>query len=207
MNELLKPPEIGDLTPYEYILEMCRSNDGLRLYLQKPFIVGDFVIATDGVKLVYFDKKLVAGTYGSANPSNFKIVMDIINKARNENAIIKTSFLYEGLSAFDVVDDYDEDEEENECKECGGTGMVEWSYNDYDKIFEPLQKGRIKKSTFAAANLLVLLNITRVLNTDEITLVSQVSEADASIFKIGDIHFVMMLMSRSDDENVKLILL
>lgn len=113
------------MTP-EDLLHSCCSKSEYRPNLQRPFLQGDYVIATDAHAILAIPKE-ECGTSNLA-PLDKPDVMPYLNaectefmKLDYEHLLEKYNRLCEELKKLDF-----------KCSECGGRGRVKWKYESKD---------------------------------------------------------------------------
>jgi len=208
---------------YSKILEMFVSTEKFRVWMCKPFVIGDMAYATDAYIMAitpkintevfdYFDEKQAAN------------VLNIIPEGRNRNDVFSIKDINWLIEIAPTEKEYEE--KENECSECNGSGEVYWEYNGYDKeddcpecdgdgtttrriyngkiVVSYYAMIKIGNSYFKVSILQRIVKAVEALNESTLTLTNQTESNKESIFKSGDIEFLIMpVYAQSvDEENV-----
>lgn len=115
----------------EKIFKLFTGKDELRPVFDEPFIVGEYVYATDSRYLIMTDKKLI--NFDVKNQYNK------FTREKMESIIPKTTKLKKldiDLNYFEslkTADEYENHEKRMNCDECDGFGVVDWEYNNYTR--------------------------------------------------------------------------
>ena len=211
---------------YGDVLNLYIGNDEYRNWLCEPFFIGDLAIATNAHEMVFFDKKLVEKELNFCGNANPQIVSNNIPKQRNQDFKLNIEEIESCLKNIPLVDIFKEDGEDIKCSECGGDGEVEWEYESWTKDFEcPKCDGDgyesesrkvptgefeidgvnlidVKNSRFSVKMIERLLQVSRLLKENEITLVFQEGENMANVFKIGKVEILCMPMRKCDNDEL-----
>jgi hypothetical protein len=196
---------------YKEILKMFCSNDMIRYWMKDPFIMGDKVIATDGVFLVAVDKDGL--DYNQLSSDYVSKVSKSYPMDYNMNFPISVEELKSLLSAVPLI----EEEETKPCDECNGVGEVTWEYDTSERTYEkeldcpvcngegeiiiikkgvmvrsPLDLCKIGNCSFFIDKIDQLIKVAEILEVNEIIQVNQTLNNKANMFKIGDIEIMLM---------------
>lgn len=205
---------------YVQILNMFISDDPYREWMQKPFNDAGKTIATNSERLVaipQIEEYNQLNKIGSIYPVN-----------HNLKSLIKVNELQAKLKEFPTVDCYDTIIAE--CKECNGTGEVEWGYGSYTKDFDcPVCDGtgeseqlsetpnggkefdqtkyfQIGKCLFQVKYIQELFEVAKILESDEIYVVYQINNHSVTVFSIKDVEILIMPRLLDDQTNIAAIL-
>nr|DAO41741.1 MAG TPA: DnaJ-like protein [Crassvirales sp.] len=111
------------------LLEMFTFPDGIRAFMYVPFLhpVYNEVWATDGHVIIRINPDRLNKHYEPVEGCE-KLKLPKVLKPCHLSCTYKA--IRQALDACPLVDEVVTDENEEDCKECGGTGEVEWEYTD-----------------------------------------------------------------------------
>jgi len=208
---------------YSKILEMFVSTEQFRVWMCKPFSIGDMTYATDAY-IMAITPKINTEVFDYLEEKQAENVLKIIPEGRNKNDIFSIKDIKALIEITPTERDYDE--KENECSECNGSGDVYWEYNGYDKegdcpecdgtgtgttriyngkrVLSYISMIKIGNSYFKVAILQRIVKAAEALNESTLTLTNQTESNKESIFKSGYMEFLIMPVYASsvDQENV-----
>jgi len=208
---------------YSKILEMFVSNEQLRGWMRKPFLIGDMSYATDAYIMAITPKKNTE-VFDYLEEKHELNVLKIIPEGRNKNDFFRIEDIKALIEKAPTEKEYDE--KENECSECKGSGEVYWEYNGYDKKDDCPEcdgKGtttrrnyngkrvviynatiKIGNSFFKVDILQRIIKAADALNESTLILTNQTQSNEGSIFRSGDMEFLIMPVYNQsiDNENV-----
>lgn len=215
---IAQTPMLGDV--YEDILQLFVSDDDLRMWMTKPFIVGNKAVATDAHCLVSVPEW--KGNYEYCDKTK-----DVYPKEYNCFKEIPLSNFLAAIAKVPLIDDYDEEVTETECDECDGEGEVDFEYSagrrDYYLTGEcPICEGEgtitttkktpngkkvadssmllaIGSHAFNIFNVHRLVQVAEMLHEEKINLVYQKVPSGASMFKVGECEVLMMPCFSNND--------
>lgn len=211
----LKPIKMND---YKKILELCVSNDDLRAWMQKPFMIEDKIMSTNGHILCIVPYKLIGEHYYlHTTPNN--ILSVIPTPSENRLLTITKAELRELMSLCPMVDDYEEVGQDKDCEACDGFGDVDFEFyyegkNYYSNSECPICQGEgltekvvrkpngkkvidtesiveIMQSWFRMETISVLNQVCQILDSDAL-LISQEKDMSANLFQIGEVRLLIM---------------
>jgi len=113
------------MTP-EDLLRSCCSKSEYRPNLQRPFLQGDYVIATDAHAILAIPKEECDAS--NLAPLDKPDVIPYLNAECAE--FMELDFEHLNAEYKRLVNEYGK--LDFKCKECGGDGKVDWEYNDKD---------------------------------------------------------------------------
>ena len=196
---------------YKKILELFICDDNYRPWMKKPFFIDEFVYSTNGVFLCKIHEKYLEKKDFTEKEEKEKIVK-IFPIERNLNFKILVSDLRMKLDK--VMKNVKINCEK--CEECNGTGKVEWTYKDYEKVDDcPCcdSFGNIEaKEVYFVDILNCRLNLSRIdlilktatmLKVKEITILSQ--EKEKTLIKIGNIELITMGVFKHSNDDGKVV--
>jgi len=214
---------------YDSILELYKSKDDLRPQFTMSFFINDFAISTDASSMVFFDKKLCSALNRFTGKDENNII-SVIPKERNESFEISLETLNNALSKCKLIDEILEEENEEECIECDGEGVLEFEYDGKLKTYSkeldcPNCEGygiientiktptgkkiidldnsiQIKLSSFAAKQLVRLVKVAELLNENKVVLTYQIAPNQCSVFLIGNVEVLVMPTMMFDSNEV-----
>jgi len=208
---------------YTKILEMFVSTEQFRVWMCKPFAIGDMAYATDAY-IMAITPKINTEVFDSLEEKHELNVLKIIPEGRNKNDVFSIKDIKALIEKSPTERDYDE--KETHCSECDGSGEVLWKYNGYDKedecpecdgkgtttiridngkrVLSYISMIKIGNSFFKVAILQRIVKAADALNESTLSLTNQTQSNKESIFKSGDMEFLIMPVSPSsvDQENV-----
>lgn len=111
------------------LLEMFTAEDGVRAFTYVPFLhpVYNEVWATDGRVIIRISPDRLNKRYEPVKRCE-ELKLPKVLKSRHLSCTYKA--IRQALDECSLVDEIVTDENEVDCKECGGTGEVEWEYTD-----------------------------------------------------------------------------
>ena len=198
---------------YNEILNLFTVQCEFRTWMNKPFIAGEKAIASNSFALaaVNLEKTEKIG------PLDGQIIENILSVIPAKQGPIKDfsiKSLTDILSAQPLVDEFEE------CEECDGDGLVEWSYLNYDKHFDCPKCGgtgsiktgkkvidnskrlRIGNSAFSLNIINLIVKAAVILNLETIYLVHQTEAYTGSIFQVGDVEILCMPVQEDNDQHI-----
>ena len=205
---------------YSKILKMFVSTEQMRGWMCKPFLIGDMAYSTDAY-IMAITPKINTEVFDSLEEKQAANVLKIIPEGRNKNDIFSIKDIKALIEITPTEKEYEE--KENECSECNGSGEVYWEYNGYDKeddcpecdgdgtTARRIYNGKrvisyhamikIGNSYFKVSILQRIVEAADALNKSTLTLANQTESNKESIFKSGDIEFLIMpVYAQSVDE-------
>lgn len=113
------------------LLGMFTDEDELRPYLRIPFLnlAYNEVWATEGCVIIRISPERLNGHYEPIKGYEDLKLPKIINPCQLSCTLVS---IRQALDACPLVNEVITEETEEKCKECGGTGDVEWEYTDDD---------------------------------------------------------------------------
>lgn len=201
----------------ENLLKRYTSECNLRPWMQEPFSCMDKTMSTNSHVALIAPK---IDSYDD-HSDRTKFLLDI---PRNLYIQIKVYDIMNAINKVPLVDDYDI--EIKECKDCEGTGEVDFIFIDsncnehIEEVICPVCDGegdiefktpngikildedytiKIKDSLISARWVEELLYIAEYLKADYVTLVSQESSMKPSILKIEEVEFLIMPFISSEN--------
>lgn len=122
------------MNKYLEILQMFVSQDDLRPAMTVPNIGNEFASSTDAHALVFFDKNLLPENTVFETDFGEKLkypdIQRFIEMKANCNTILDVEKINEVISKCPLIEDTDEEEKEDTCNECDGSGEVTYTYED-----------------------------------------------------------------------------
>lgn len=114
------------------LLEMFTAGDGVRAFTYVPFLhpVYNEVWATDGHVIIRINPDRLNGHYEPVKGCERLKLPKVLKPCHMSCTYMA---LRRALDECPLVNEMVTEEHEEECKECGGTGKVEWEYTD-DKL-------------------------------------------------------------------------
>ena len=111
------------------LLKMFTNGDGVREFTYTPFLhpVYNEVWATDGHVVIRISPDRLNGHYEPVKGCE-KLKLPKVLKPCHLSCTYNA--IRQALDTCPLVDEIVTEENEEECKECGGTGEVEWEYTD-----------------------------------------------------------------------------
>jgi hypothetical protein len=210
-------PVLGDV--YQQVLQMFTSKDRNN-WMKEPFLVGDKAASTNGWVLIAVPN---SNYQYEDNSEKTKTVYPIdCNCEKN----ISLAQLKDAISKAPLIDCFDETEQK--CSACYGEGEVEYKFSygikDYTIDHEcPVCEGVVYKtseipngkkeidytkfiiignSTFNIARVENIVEVAELLQAENITLVFQNRNTQASLFKVKDAEMIVMPCSTVDEQSV-----
>lgn len=123
---------------YVKILNMCISDDVLRDFMLKPFLVQgtDKVCSTDGHIITFFSYEKVKDTLKDeliyCDATLLNAVRNYISMPHIMGKNISVDFLKENFKKIPIIDEVIVETEIGDCEECLGHGYVKWTYQSND---------------------------------------------------------------------------
>ena len=111
------------------LLEMFTADDGYKAYTYVPFFHPTYneVWATEGHVIIRISPDRLNGHYEPVKGCE-KLKLPKVSKPCELSCTLAA--IRQALDACPLVDEVITEEYEEKCKECGGTGDVEWEYTD-----------------------------------------------------------------------------
>ena len=179
-----------------------------REYFKKPFVYGEWIVATDGYSLIRVKKQ---GNNGGYSPLTKQIDVDHCFPSKTCNCLVDIEQLQEKLKRKKYTDWGDL---LTVCKECGGVGMVWYTYtdrlgNDYkitgvcpicdgESLAERTGVVKIADAIVKPKYLLLLCELAKATDGRVLLLNRGGAERQRLYFQIGeDIEMVIMQVSPS----------
>ena len=209
------------MKPYEEILKLFINPSEIRDWLQKPFIINNKIIASDGFILCSFDKKNISNTDQISVYPGEKL-NGVYPLKHTMKQTISVDLLKDCLKKVPSVDVFETTNKTTQCVECNGDGRVIFTYyadskpreyelkgdcpicdgsgDEVENISTPTGKKRldynyfgiIGESKFKAIKLQTIVEVAELLNEKSFNLVFQNHENGSSFFLIKDVELVMM---------------
>ena len=208
------------MNKYQEILNLFVSTDELRNWMMRPFIINSKVFATNGWALVAFDvtNLKVLGDVGYYKEDKLNGVYPLEHNLDNKYSI---DYLKECFKSVPLVEDFDEEEKEDTCDECNGSGEVTFTYEDSKykdheidgecpicdgfgnckqtiekpngkMVQDPNSKCTIGNSLFFANKIKHILEVAELLGVNEFKHIHQSTPTKQNLFKIGDVELLLM---------------
>ncbi len=211
---------------YDEIVKLFTSTDTYREWMIEPFIIDDYVYATDGHALIKVPKKCVINDYEPIKESIRESIARIMPDKKQLKYTIKIAELKEAITSIPKIEEFRNVESDYTCKECEGNGEVEWEYEGYTDYFDcpvcngdkklsknhVIKTGRkiydknhfidIKKSRFKEKYLSKIVAIANYIKSDSIILLSQKEPNSMSLFSMNDIEILIMPINQTDEQSV-----
>lgn len=189
------------------LMKLAAEASEFREYFKKPFVYGEWIVATDGYSLIRVKKQ---GNNGGYSPLTKQIDIDRCFPSKTCNCLVDIGLLQEKLKSKNYT--YWEDLF-TVCKECGGIGRVRGTYtdrlgNDYEITGEcPIcggysfyeRKGVVKiaDASVKPKYLLLLCELAKATG-GRVLLLNRGAERQRLYFQIGeDIEMIIMQVSPS----------
>jgi hypothetical protein len=119
------------MNKYLEILNLFVSNDDLRPAMTAPNKGVEFTSATDAHSIIYFPNDLLPkDTAFEDKGGKYPDVMPYIKVEDNCNNLLRLENIKSVLLKCPLIEDFDEEEKENTCDECDGSGEVTFTYED-----------------------------------------------------------------------------
>lgn len=109
------------------LFELFCDPDSIRLFTQKPYYETrrKKVFATDGRILIMMNPSMLSESYEEIEkPLIYTVFRDSMEGCFTFESLKKV------LASFEMEEEVGQTEKEEECKECKGSGDVEWEYTD-----------------------------------------------------------------------------
>jgi len=218
---------LNKMNKYQKILNLFVSTDEMRNWMQRPFAINSKIYATNGYALVAFNitnlKELI--DFATYNEDKLTGIYPLEHNLDNTYTV---DFLKECFKKVPLVEDFDEEEKEDICIECDGSGDVEFEYDSkslktyYKECECPICEGDgrciqtvekpngkmvedfnskcvIGNSLFFANKVKRIIEVADLLGVSEFKHVHQTTPSKQSLFKIGDVDLLLMpTMSNGD---------
>lgn len=189
------------------LMKLATEASEFREYFKKPFVYGEWIVATDGYSLIRVKKQ---GNNGGYSPLTKQIDIDRCFPSKTCNCLVDIGLLQEKLKSKNYTywgDLF------TVCKECGGIGRVRGTYtdrlgNDYEITGEcPIcggysfyeRKGVVKiaDASVKPKYLLLLCELAKATG-GRVLLLNRGAERHRLYFQIGeDIEMIIMQVSPS----------
>lgn len=189
------------------LMKLATEASEFREYFKKPFVYGEWIVATDGYSLIRVKKQ---GNNGGYSPLTKQIDIDRCFPSKTCNCLVDIGLLQEKLKSKNYTywgDLF------TVCKECGGIGRVRGTYtdrlgNDYEITGEcPIcggysfyeRKGVVKiaDASVKPKYLLLLCELAKATG-GRVLLLNRGAERQRLYFQIGeDIEMIIMQVSPS----------
>lgn len=201
----------------DVFLSFVSQND--KTNLAEPFKSGNTIFATDAHSLIYTSAENYDGFFveNDKTPNCSKLLVE-----PNCNYKIPIT----DLSEFKTVDEFVEIGENKKCKICSGYGEVEWSFDQYTKVYDcPACEGSgysSKKKIVPTGNKkfgiayvkikdvpFLIFEINRLFETakkldEDITLINMPEKLGGFTFRLGNIYILVMPCSGVNSGSVVL---
>jgi len=218
------------MNKYLEILQMFVGQDDLRPAMTVPNIGNEYASATDAHALVFFDKSLL--------PENTVFETDFGEKLKYPdiqrfieledicNNRLDLQKVNDIISKCPLIEDFDEEEKEDTCNECDGSGEVTYTYEDskykdheldgecpicegFGKCTQTIEKpnGKMVKnneyylqcgiSYLSVFMIEKLLKVQQIIGGD-ISIINQTYPNKEILFKVGDIKVLIMPLMRDE---------
>lgn len=105
------------------LMKLATEASEFREYFKKPFVYGEWIVATDGYSLI----RVKSGNNGGYSPLTKQIDIDHSFPSKTCNCLVDIEQLQEKLKSKKYTDWGDL---LTVCKECGGVGKVWYTYTD-----------------------------------------------------------------------------
>ena len=197
-----------------------------REWMHTPFTIGNNVYSTDAHSIIRVPKETVGLFDECKKEGNAKVVLNLFDFTPQKILTINVQDLKDALGEIPLVDECLNVDAEGKCKECSGSGEVEWEYeghyNDFDcpicdgnGTLTESQKHKTGRKVKAEGYYIdfnynrirtcmieELINIAWLLKVDEIELINQIAPNKAIVFQVGIAQIVMMPVLITDEQNV-----
>ncbi|MBD5414860.1 MAG: hypothetical protein HDR46_01095 [Bacteroides sp.] len=114
------------------LLQRFVSTDDLRPRFMKPWRERDKVFASENHILIRVNGNMTTANYPEYNSDNTNKLIP----TGASDGILSAAILENAISYAPLVDEKERVIDDVECKECDGTGEVEWDYKCWSKMFE-----------------------------------------------------------------------
>ena len=197
-----------------------------RDWMQTPFTIEDNVYSTDAHTIIKVPKDSVGLFDECKKEGNVKVVLNLFDFAPKKIMTIKVQDLKDAIRKIPLVDEVLNETIEVKCKECDGTGEVEWEYEGhYNDFYCPIcdgngtlteeQKNKTGKK-IKDANYFIdincsrirsymieeLINIAWLLKTEKIEVIHQTAPNKGIGFQVGIAQIIMMPILQTDEHNI-----
>jgi Zn finger protein HypA/HybF involved in hydrogenase expression len=214
---------------YLEILNLFVTKDELRPPMTKPNIGDKYASSTDAHSLVFFDKNLLPSDINFQTIGKYPDISIFVNVEENLNNLLSIDKINSTLEKCPLIEDFDEEEKEDTCDECNGSGEVEVTYEDkklkdhdidvecpicegHGKCTVTIEKpnGKMVRNneyyvqcgnSFMSIYLIERLLKVSELLCEEIFLVNQITESQFSVFRIGKVKVLLMPLMRNEDSD------
>jgi hypothetical protein len=205
---------------------IIKQND-MRVWMNTPFLLGNYVYSTDAHSLIRFRKEDLSEIYKECSkPNNAEYASKLYNVEFKDILEIKVNDLKKAIDKVPFVEEYENTDLEGKCNECEGSGEVEWEYEGHLSDFDcPVCNGegslteskRIKTgrkvkdegyfidinfSRLRIAMIEELIKIASILNVEKVKVVNQTKPNSGIIFKVGKGELIMMPVLLTDEQNI-----
>ena len=113
----------------EKLLNLFVGTDDLKLRYKKPYTKDGYVYATNGRILLRIKDEILSREYEPINAANITIPKE------NCNYLITYKDIEKALASVPKEEEVIEIEEDTDCPECYGSGVVDWEYTDRNGEF------------------------------------------------------------------------
>ena len=189
------------------LMKLATEASEFREYFKKPFVYGEWIVATDGYSLIRVKKQ---GNNGGYSPLTKQIDIDRCFPSKTCNCLVDIEQLQEKLKSKKYTDWGDL---LTVCKECGGVGKVRGTYtdrlgNDYEitgvcpicggySFYERKGVVKIADASVKPKYLLLLCELAKATG-GRVLLLNRGAERQRLYFQIGeDIEMIIMQVSPS----------
>jgi len=197
-----------------------------RDWMQTPFTIGNDVYSTDAHSIIKVPKESVGMFDDCKEERNRKVVLNLFDFAPEKIMTINVQGLKDAIGKIPLVDEVLNENKEGKCKECSGSGEVQWEYeghyNDFDcpicegdGTLTESQKNKTGKkvkdenyfidfncSRIRTYMIEELINIAWLLKTEVIEVIHQTAPNKGIGFKVGIAQIVMMPILQTDEHNI-----
>ena len=218
------------MNKYLEILQMFVGQDDLRPAMTVPNIGNEYASATDAHALVFFDKNLLPEKTVFKTDFGEKLKYPDIQRFVELEEICNNRLdlqkVNDVISKCPLIEDYDEEEKEDTCNECDGSGEVTYTYEDskykdheldgecpicegFGKCTQTIEKpnGKMVKnneyylqceiSYLPVFMIEKLLKVQQIIGGD-ISIVNQTYPNKEILFKVGNIKVLIMPLMRDE---------
>lgn len=189
------------------LMKLATEASEFREYFKKPFVYGEWIVATDGYSLIRVKKQ---GNNGGYSPLTKQIDIDRCFPSKTCNCLVDIGLLQEKLKSKKFTDWGDL---LTVCEECKGDGRVRGTYidrlgNDYKisglcpicggySFFERKGVVKIADAIVKPKSLLLLCELAKATG-GRVLLLNRGAERQRLYFQIGeDIEMIIMQVSPS----------
>ncbi|AGO48537.1 hypothetical protein Phi18:3_gp025 [Cellulophaga phage phi18:3] len=207
-------------------LESVSGTDLYRPLFHKPFAIGLYIYSTNACAMLRVPKYMVDGYKIQEDDSLIRKCPSFFKEKFISSFNIKYSVLSDIEKMIPTVDEYIETNTDGECKECEGSGEVEWEFKghcrDFDcpvcegegnipkskrtksgrKIFDENSYIDIKSTRLSFSRILELKAICDSLNIDLIEVSEILEPSSPVLFKIGPSELILMPVIQAKEQNI-----